>query len=270
MNKENIYTKVMLKLAGWDFLSGNCFDFAIALHRVFGYNLALLKGYSLNKNEHNFRDQTGKEGYIFHALGISNLNIAYDYSGIVNVEDIKNGYTLKYSPEKMSYNVYKDESTFTKKLFGIKPTEAAIQKAINIIIKHPRKYFKIKEIPVLDKVYLSTNKQNSPGHLSQAQLNKLNNNSIEEALNASGRIGIWKVSRVSITSNKVTLDIGLGTSDVPEIHTQSFLELEYTEDNTLTNEQSLKNWIVLIQNIVKLGKSNRGQSWIRKLLQFSE
>lgn len=142
-----------LESKSFNYLEGDCYNFAAALHRVFGYKLGLLKGFSIN-------EAGEKKKHILHAFGIDHQGRAWDHTGERGIQEMQNGYKdsaqeriegklVSVKLEKISTNFYSDEKEFWSKTFTIKKDDASINKAIKIIVKKPRRYFEPRKMATI-------------------------------------------------------------------------------------------------------------------------
>lgn len=122
-----------------DFLSGHCHEFAIALHRTLDYDLGLIKS--------TYKDKEGNQKKVLlHAFGIDDSGNGFDTEGRYDIQKAIQGYKTQEHPEtgeilkNISFNKYKDEKSFKKKLWSIPVEDSWIKKGIKKISKDPLLY----------------------------------------------------------------------------------------------------------------------------------
>ena len=127
-----------------DFIDGHCHDFAVALHRMFGYKLGLIKGSS--------EGEGGKVKHLFHAFGIDKKKQAFDVNGKYDVKRAIDGFSNSFHPDHISFDVYDSEARMAKKLWTIKTDEKWIRKGFKRVASDAGKYFDDRRLKKISSV----------------------------------------------------------------------------------------------------------------------
>jgi len=247
------------------FESGHCHEFAIALHRVFGYRFGVIKGYGFEK------DTGKKRKYLYHAFGVTSKNKYFDINGQLDIQPLLKAYEKQVHPEtgtiaeKVSVNIYNDEKTFRSKLWTIPVKDSYIQQGIKRISSHPHKYFipinldreeiSIKEIQPLKFDDLVTNEKYEVfGNSFHRLLPGLNIKLLRLIKKKLYINKWWKVEGVHLSGNGLEIEVGLGTSD---LFSPNVIIYKNKIDSKLSDEESKNNideWILKLADFASSDK----------------
>jgi hypothetical protein len=252
------------------FKAGHCHEFAIGLHRVFGYSLGAAKAFSHDKDGN-------KKFHLLHAFGVDAIGNRFDVDGRMDISGMMSTWKSRPNPdtgtivEKISVNHYADEKTFRSKLWTIELSESNIERSIRMIVNNPFKYFDVKSVPSVKPISMDaliTNKEWEPfGDKSYKFSDK--NGFSQKIANAVRRsfdpIGYWKLSGHMRGFNGVEIGLGFGTSDIPLIRFDAInfkRKLAYISD-----EESIENIRQWFKKVIDLVSSPIIKNMAKKTLR---
>jgi len=282
MNTKEIVAKLLKKYEDGsvsvidDFLEGHCHEFALALNKVFGYRLGLIKS--------RYTDKDGKEKKVLlHAFAIDSKGQAYDIEGKYDVAHSVKGYTTQKNPttgevlKNVSHNIYETPKKFKSKLWTIPVDQSFIDKAIKKITKNPLTYFRgsnIVKVPPIKFKTLETNENWSWDNdlAYKYKQEKKFDKKIEQILKKSfGTLdGKWVITDVHFVWKGLAIGIGLGTYDFDLVSNKT-VDIDNRINDKLSDEESKKN----IDNYMKeltdfVTTSPEIKAWFKKTLKIKE
>jgi len=260
-----------------DFLSGHCHEFAIALHKIFGYKLGLIK------SSYTTKDTKEKKYVLLHAFALDNSGKAYDVEGKYNVSEAIEGYKNTKNPtygdylKNISHNTYSDEKSFRKKLWSIKVDKSHIEKAIKKVTKNPLLYFdarNIKKIPPLkfNKTLVTNEKWSwNNEEFYKHRQNIRFDEKIKIALkkNFKSLDNKWIVTDAHLVWKGLYINLGLGTYDF-DLLDHKVIEADTKIDKKLSDEDSKKNVNLFLKELSKYALSSDVREWFKKTLKIKE
>jgi hypothetical protein len=115
-------------VSSYDYMCGHCPDFAIALHRMFGYSFALITAESQDAY------------HVMHVFGVNKKGTGFDIEGPTNITAFYKSYQTDESRFNYKLSYHGSEEDLVKHMFGVQPNEFAIAEATRRIEKNLKKY----------------------------------------------------------------------------------------------------------------------------------
>jgi len=257
VSRSQILLERLAKMTGGTFKAGHCHEFAIGLHRVLGYKIGAIKGVS-------YDSETGeKRLHLLHAFGVTPTGRYMDVDGRLDVDDLMRTYKTVKNPvtntvlDKISFNVYKTEKEFVKKLWTIKPSVDNVKRSIRHISGRLYSYIDDRDTkkitPVKFESLVTNDKYKFYG---EAQYQYFNKNRLNEKFEIEVEklfkpIGFWKMSRAYPASgNGVVASFGMGGDPVINQIKIVTYDGEIKDISDEESERNIDEWISKLSKFV--------------------